>query len=149
VHIALDDFGTGYSSLSFLRGFEFNKIKIDRSFVATMDTNEGSRKIVSSISKLAEQLGMVTTAEGVETEAQLDYIRSNGMTQAQGYLLGRPVSNDQLSFASYLPRERGMQAVKVDPTQAGRLSKSSAGGMHLGASEAYANQPEPSSFARM
>ena len=90
LRLVLDDFGTGFSSLSYLRTLPLNKIKIDRSFVSEMTTNSDSSAIVRSILTLARDLGMTTTAEGVETSAQLEAVRSMGCTQAQGYLLGRP-----------------------------------------------------------
>ena len=86
VRIALDDFGTGYSSLSHLRGFPFDKIKIDRSFVKDLAERPDCTAIVTAISSLARSLGIATTAEGVETAAQLDFLRAQGCTQAQGFL---------------------------------------------------------------
>lgn len=97
VRIAMDDFGTGYSSLSYLRDFECGKIKVDRSFVRSLAHDEGSRAIVSSISSLALNLGITTTAEGVETLEQLEIIRSTGLTEVQGYFLGRPVQGSDVS----------------------------------------------------
>jgi diguanylate cyclase (GGDEF)-like protein len=88
--IALDDFGTGYSSLSYLRSFPFDKIKIDRLFISEMATRDDCAAIVSSIVSLAARLGMTTTAEGVETQEQLDLVRNVGCSSAQGYLFGRP-----------------------------------------------------------
>ncbi len=90
LRLVLDDFGTGFSSLSYLRMLPWNKIKIDRSFVSEMTTNSDSAAIVRSILKLARDLGMTTTAEGVETTAQLESVTSMGCTQAQGFLLGGP-----------------------------------------------------------
>ncbi|MGO9769011.1 MAG: putative bifunctional diguanylate cyclase/phosphodiesterase [Roseiarcus sp.] len=86
VRIALDDFGTGYSSLSYLRGFPFDKIKIDRSFVKDLADRVDCTAIITAISGLARSLGMATTAEGVETQEQLDFLRQQGCTQAQGFL---------------------------------------------------------------
>ncbi len=86
VRIALDDFGTGYSSLSYLRGFPFDKIKIDRSFVKDLADREDCTAIITAISGLAKSLGIITTAEGVETQQQLDFLRQQGCTQAQGFL---------------------------------------------------------------
>src|SRR5947208_2237597 len=91
VRISLDDFGTGYSSLSYLRSFPFDKIKIDRSFVSELATRDDSMAIVRAVTGLGKSLGIVTTAEGVETEAQFDLLRREGCTQAQGYLFSRPV----------------------------------------------------------
>lgn len=97
VRIVMDDFGTGYSSLSYLRDFEFDKIKVDRSFVRSLAHDEGSRAIVNSISSLALNLGIATTAEGVETLEQLEIIRSTGLTEVQGYYLGRPIRGRDVS----------------------------------------------------
>jgi diguanylate cyclase (GGDEF)-like protein len=97
VRVALDDFGTGYSSLSYLRMFPFNKIKIDRSFVADLAAERtGALSIIRSIAFLGSSLGMQTTAEGVETTAQLDVLRSEGCTQVQGFLLSRARRADDL-----------------------------------------------------
>jgi EAL domain-containing protein (putative c-di-GMP-specific phosphodiesterase class I) len=90
LNIALDDFGTGYSSLSYLRSFPFDKIKIDRLFVGEMATRADCAAIVASIVDLAGKLGMITTAEGVETEDQLRLVRKAGCQTVQGYLFGRP-----------------------------------------------------------
>ena len=90
VRISLDDFGTGYSSLSYLRSFPFDKIKIDRSFVSELATRADSMAIVRAVTGLGKSLGIVTTAEGVETEAQFDLLRREGCTQAQGYLFSQP-----------------------------------------------------------
>jgi predicted signal transduction protein with EAL and GGDEF domain len=90
VRISLDDFGTGYSSLSYLRSFPFDKIKIDRSFVQELATREDSMAIVRAVAGLGRSLGIVTTAEGVETQEQLDLLRREGCNQAQGYLFSQP-----------------------------------------------------------
>jgi diguanylate cyclase (GGDEF)-like protein/PAS domain S-box-containing protein len=86
VRIAMDDFGTGYSSLSYLLSFPFNKIKIDRCFIKGLMEGDNSRAIVRAVANLAASLGMITTAEGVETEQQLDQTRLLGCTEMQGYL---------------------------------------------------------------
>jgi diguanylate cyclase (GGDEF)-like protein/PAS domain S-box-containing protein len=90
VRISLDDFGTGYSSLSYLRSFPFDKIKIDRSFVQELASREDSMAIVRAVAGLGRSLGIVTTAEGVETEEQLALLRREGCNQAQGYLFSPP-----------------------------------------------------------
>ncbi|MCZ8186881.1 MAG: EAL domain-containing protein [Beijerinckiaceae bacterium] len=92
VRIVLDDFGTGYSSLNYLRRFPFQKIKIDKVFIAEANFRSDCSIIVSSIVELATRLGMSTTAEGIETEEQLDLVRKLGCTEGQGYLLGKPAS---------------------------------------------------------
>ncbi len=90
VRIAMDDFGTGYSSLSYLRSFPFDKIKIDQSFVRDLGAKPDSIAIVRAVAGLGASLGMMTTAEGVETHAQLVQLRSESCTEVQGYLLSRP-----------------------------------------------------------
>jgi diguanylate cyclase (GGDEF)-like protein len=90
VGIALDDFGTGYSSLSYLRSFPFTKLKVDRSFVAGMAGEAGAAAIVQAVVTLGRSLAMRVSAEGIETEAQLDLLRAMGCDEGQGYLLGRP-----------------------------------------------------------
>ena len=96
IRIALDDFGTGYSSLGYLQRFAFSKIKIDRSFIAGLPANDESQVIVRSVIGLGQSLGMRVTAEGVETAAQLDWIRT-GCDEAQGYLIGRPIAADAIA----------------------------------------------------
>ncbi len=90
VSIAIDDFGTGYSSLETLRSFPFDKIKLDRSFMAEVETNEQSKAIIRAILALGRSLQVPVLAEGVETSAQLDVLRVEGCNEAQGFLLGRP-----------------------------------------------------------
>lgn len=94
--IALDDFGTGYSSLSYLRRFRFDRVKIDRSFVRDIETSDEAQAIVSAITRLAEALGMRTTAEGVERPAQLDLLRKLGCDEAQGFLILEPVEAERI-----------------------------------------------------
>jgi diguanylate cyclase (GGDEF)-like protein len=91
ISIAMDDFGTGYSSLSYLRNFPLSKIKIDRSFVADLTTATDRAVIVQSIIEIARTLDMTTTAEGVETEEQLAFLKAMSCTEAQGYLISKPV----------------------------------------------------------
>jgi diguanylate cyclase (GGDEF)-like protein len=96
LRISLDDFGTGYSSLSYLRRFSFDKIKIDRSFVQGQADDPGMRIILESILGLCHGLGLSTIGEGVETPAQLALLRDRGCTEVQGFLLGRPMPQDQV-----------------------------------------------------
>jgi EAL domain-containing protein (putative c-di-GMP-specific phosphodiesterase class I) len=92
VQVALDDFGTGYSSLATLRAFPFDKIKLDRSFIAgmTSDCGESGMAIVRAVLGLARGLGLPVVAEGVETADQLGILRDEGCQEVQGWLLGRP-----------------------------------------------------------
>ena len=91
LRIALDDFGTGYSSLNYLRAFPFDRIKIDRCFVSEVLDRADCQAIVCSIISLANELGMDTIAEGVETPEQLEWLTRNGCMEAQGYFISRPI----------------------------------------------------------
>ncbi|WP_439409446.1 EAL domain-containing protein [Bradyrhizobium sp. DASA03076] len=106
VRISLDDFGTGYSSLSYLRSFPFDKIKIDRSFVSELATREDSVAIIRAVTGLGRSLGIVTTAEGVENDAQLELLRREGCTQAQGYLFSQPRPACEVGMMLDRPRLR-------------------------------------------
>jgi diguanylate cyclase (GGDEF)-like protein len=97
VRISMDDFGTGYSSLSYLRSFPFDKIKIDRSFVAELGRKDDCVSIIRAVTSLGSSLNMGTTAEGVETKEQLDILRAEGCTHAQGYLFGPPVPVQEIA----------------------------------------------------
>jgi EAL domain-containing protein (putative c-di-GMP-specific phosphodiesterase class I) len=91
VRIALDDFGTGYSSLSFLQRFPFDKVKIDRAFVNELfSQKDESRTVARAVVRFAVSLGKTTTAEGVETKEQAEFLRAEGCSEMQGYYLGRP-----------------------------------------------------------
>ena len=95
--LALDDFGTGYSALSYLLSYPFDKIKIDGSFVRASDNAAGAQAIVRAIAEIGHRMGIVTTAEGIETAAQLRNVHAAGYTEAQGYLIARPMPADQVS----------------------------------------------------
>jgi len=90
VRIAMDDFGTGYSSLNYLRRFPFDKVKIDRTFIKDIAEKDGSWSIVQAVVSIAKSRNIVTTAEGVETQEQLDLLRVLGCTEMQGHLFSRP-----------------------------------------------------------
>jgi EAL domain-containing protein (putative c-di-GMP-specific phosphodiesterase class I) len=97
--IAMDDFGTGYSSLSYLRSFPFDKIKIDRTFIADSGNRPEGEAIIRAIAELGASLGIQTTAEGIETAEQLELVRRLGCTEGQGYLISRPlVLTEMLDF---------------------------------------------------
>ena len=100
ITIALDDFGTGYASLSYLLSFPFDKIKIDKSFTQGLLTRTDCRAVVASILTLARGLQIAVTAEGVETRAEFDLLRAEGVNYFQGYLLGRPRPLAELDFGT-------------------------------------------------
>lgn len=96
VGVVLDDFGTGFASLSYLQSFPFNKLKIDRSFVAEPSLFVPSRAIRTAIINLTKELGMSCTAEGIESREQLQDITSAGCEFAQGFFLAEPVRAAEL-----------------------------------------------------
>ena len=105
VRISMDDFGTGYSSLSYLRSFPFDKIKIDQSFVRDLGANPDAQAIVRSIISLGKGLGVIITAEGVETEAELSCLRAEGCHEGQGFLFSR--ARPHAEIVSLLQAQRG------------------------------------------
>jgi diguanylate cyclase (GGDEF)-like protein len=97
VRISMDDFGTGYSSIGYLRSFQFDKIKIDQSFVRDLLVDKGSLAIVRAIASLGVSFGMTTTAEGVETEEQMRCLNLEGCIEVQGYLYSKPVPAEEIN----------------------------------------------------
>jgi diguanylate cyclase (GGDEF)-like protein/PAS domain S-box-containing protein len=91
VQITIDDFGTGYCSLSYLKRFSVDKLKIDRSFIRDLPSNPNDRALASMIIAMAHASGMRVTAEGVETDGQMNFLRSQGCDEVQGFLLSEPV----------------------------------------------------------
>ncbi len=91
IHLVIDDFGTGYSSLSYLRRFPVDTLKVDKSFVDGLGKDPESTAIVQAIISLAKSLGMRVTAEGIETQEQLEHLRAMDCDQGQGYLFSRPL----------------------------------------------------------
>ncbi len=109
VRIALDDFGTGYSSLSHLRRLEVDKVKIDRSFVQYLGQSADSAAIVQAVANIGKTLGLMVTAEGVETDEQRRFLASTGCTELQGYLFSRPLP--EAALAEVLDRLSGIRQV--------------------------------------
>lgn len=97
VQLAIDDFGTGYSSLAYLKQFPIDRLKIDRTFVCALSTDEQDRAIASAVISLAENMKLSVTAEGVETENQFDFLKSRNCSEAQGYYLSRPLPIEEIS----------------------------------------------------
>lgn len=105
VTFAIDDFGTGYSSLSYLKTFPADIIKIDRSFVQDIETDQNDRAIISAITKMAHELGPKVLAEGVETEQQLNFLKELNCDYIQGYYYAKPMPANEL-LAFYLANDK-------------------------------------------
>jgi diguanylate cyclase len=111
VRIAMDDFGTGYSSLSYLQSFPFDKIKIDRSFIANVQSNHQSAAIVRAVIGLARGLEVPVVAEGVETSEQLEFLSQESCSEIQGYLIGRP--SPIATYSQMIGRGEAVQRVRA------------------------------------
>jgi CheY-like chemotaxis protein len=96
VHISLDDFGTGYSSLAYLSRFAIDRLKIDQSFIRDITTNPVNASIATATIAMAHKLGKIVVAEGVETEAQMQFLRRHDCDEMQGYLFSRPVPAEEI-----------------------------------------------------
>ena len=112
--IALDDFGTGYSSLSYLTRFPPDRLKIDRSFIANLDRSESDAAIVKAIISLAKTLNLLVTAEGIERPGQLQWLKSFGCDEAQGYLLARPLTAHAME-AQFLRASQRVDTITAQP----------------------------------
>ncbi len=112
VQIALDDFGKGYSSLSYLHKFPFDKIKIDRSFILDIGTNQQSIAIVHAVIGLGRSLNIPILAEGVETKAQYDFLAKEGCSEVQGYLTGKPLAISE--YTDIIGRKPDAQPKRAD-----------------------------------
>ena len=103
IGISLDDFGTGYSSLSYLLNYPFTKIKIDKSFILNLQREANSRAVIRAVIGLGRSLGVTVVAEGIEREMEREYLRSEGCTQGQGFLFGRPGPAALVDFKAMVP----------------------------------------------
>lgn len=108
IKLSFDDFGTGYSSLAYLKRFKLDKLKIDRSFVNDIQTDEEDRAIVRTIINMSRSLGLKTLAEGVETQEQRTFLLENGCNQVQGYLYSKPLL--PVAFADFARKQRALIA---------------------------------------
>jgi diguanylate cyclase (GGDEF)-like protein/PAS domain S-box-containing protein len=117
VRLVLDDFGTGWSSLAYLKRFPIDGLKIDREFVAGLGSSAEDTAIVAAVLSMADALGLEVVAEGVETEAQLDWLRERGCAFAQGYLLGRPAPAEELARDTCWAAAPGQKCPELDSNQ--------------------------------
>lgn len=125
VSIALDDFGTGYSSLDTLRAFPFDRIKIDRSFFSSTEASPQTTAIIRAVLALGKSFGIPVLAEGIETYDQLSMLSAEGCDEAQGFLLGRPASLDQIMLTGQL-RSAMPDPADTTPLAAAALNGSAA-----------------------
>jgi EAL domain-containing protein (putative c-di-GMP-specific phosphodiesterase class I) len=117
VRISIDDFGTGYSSFSVLHELPINEIKIDRSFVARLDSGDNGQEVVRAILGLGRTLDKTMVAEGIETDAQLQRLIEMNCEKGQGYLLGRPVPADEMPMMirdAMIARQRAVSEASAD-----------------------------------
>jgi EAL domain-containing protein (putative c-di-GMP-specific phosphodiesterase class I) len=111
VQISMDDFGTGYSSLGYLQNFPFDKIKIDRSFIKNLGIEPRSKELVRAAINMGHSLGLLTLAEGIETQEQLDILRTLGCQQGQGFLFSPAIPASRISDALLLHGNRSQKAI--------------------------------------
>jgi EAL domain-containing protein (putative c-di-GMP-specific phosphodiesterase class I) len=124
VGLSIDDFGTGYSSLTYLARLPFQRIKIDRSFVAETGRSGNVEAVITALVGLTHRIGRRIVAEGVETEAQRAFLLGVGCDEAQGYLLARPLPAEEVTWAV-----RGLQATRTEPML--RLIRPSEGALRV------------------
>jgi diguanylate cyclase (GGDEF)-like protein len=117
VSLAIDDFGTGYSSLSYLKNFPVTTLKIDRTFIAGITTDPDDSAITTAIIALARAMELDVVAEGVETEAQADFLRDKGCHKIQGYLVGRPMAREEFEAGLVAARSHQPSAVGHQPSR--------------------------------
>ena len=111
VRLNMDDFGTGYSSLGYLRTYPFDGLKIDKRFIACMGNGNNDHAVVQAIINLGKALGLTVTAEGVETQEQLDTLGIDDCHEVQGYFLSRPI--DKFAFTRLLKAQPKLQTERL------------------------------------
>ena len=114
ISLAMDDFGTGFSSLSSLVTFPFDKLKIDRSFIMELDNNQQLAAIVRAIIGMGENLGLTIIAEGVEKPSHVEFLAQENCDEMQGFLLGKPMSNDSVTELLNVPATNLLYTVEDD-----------------------------------
>jgi EAL domain-containing protein (putative c-di-GMP-specific phosphodiesterase class I) len=114
VRIAVDDFGTGYSSLAYLEQFPIDCLKIDRGVTDAINRSPESKALMHTLVQLGKDLGLSTLAEGVETTAQLAHLRTESLGEAQGFLLAKPMTVDDVEAALFPPTAGADQQASHD-----------------------------------
>ena len=127
LHLSVDDFGTGYSSFSYLKHFPLDTLKIDRAFIRDITSDPGDAAISTAIIALGHALGLTVTAEGVETEEQVDLLRKQGCDQMQGYYFSRPVPAEALAELLRDRKDQPRRPGGPEPAGSVRWSDSSSG----------------------
>jgi EAL domain-containing protein (putative c-di-GMP-specific phosphodiesterase class I) len=112
VQLAIDDFGTGYSSLAYLKQFPIDRLKIDRAFVQDIDEDRDNAAIALAVIAMAESMALKVTAEGVETDAQLGFLKATGCDEVQGYFISYPLSATEMSDFLAKTEEPGSDKTK-------------------------------------
>jgi diguanylate cyclase (GGDEF)-like protein len=140
VTLSIDDFGTGYSSLSYLKRFPLDELKIDRSFVAGVDTDPDNAAIVIAIIAMAHCLGLSVVAEGVETQAQLEFLKSKSCDECQGFLFAKPMSAEL--FGKLLAGSAAKSGQPAEGAKAARSAATAKPAAAKAAETAAAEKPE-------
>jgi EAL domain-containing protein (putative c-di-GMP-specific phosphodiesterase class I) len=108
VRLSIDDFGTGYSSLAYLNRFPIDVVKIDRSFIRNVPDSHSDAQITSAVIALGHSLGLNVSAEGAETQAQIDFLRKEGCDEVQGFFYSRPIPADDVRSFLDRPAQTGL-----------------------------------------
>src|SRR5208282_2520516 len=116
VQLSIDDFGTGYSSLSALKTFPVARLKIDKSFIDGLPANESDKAVAAAVISLGQKLNLKVIAEGVETDAQVAFLRANRCDEMQGYHFSRPVAPQEIEGMLRAARDAGGGALAIAST---------------------------------
>src|SRR5208282_3776105 len=116
IQLSIDDFGTGYSSLSALKTFPVARLKIDKSFIRDLADSQSDRAVAAAVISLGQKLNLKVIAEGVETDAQMEFLRANHCDEMQGYHFSRPVAPQEIEGMLRAARDAGGGALAIAST---------------------------------